>query len=92
MNFWEMLGLIAGCAMPLWNIPLIVRIWKRRSADDISLAWVAGVWVCVMAMLPSSLMSSDLVLKIFGIMNTIFFSGVFLVVLKFHPITQRNSR
>lgn len=77
------IGLVAAAAMPFWNIPLIVRIWKRKSSEDISLFWVCGVWICVIGMLPSAIVSEDQVLKIFGIVNAILFSGVFAVVLKF---------
>ena len=41
----EQIGLVASVAMPLWNIPLIVKIIKRKSAEDISMAWLWGVWV-----------------------------------------------
>lgn len=86
-DFWRILGAIAGAAMPMFNIPLMVRIWKRRSCDDISLSWLFGVWGCMLAMLPSSLASTDVVLKIFGICNVLFFSGVVFVVMFFrrHP-------
>jgi hypothetical protein len=71
--------------MLLFNIPLILRIVRRRSPEDISLLWVIGVWSCVMAMLPSSLQSPDPVLVVFGIINSLFFSAVFFTVLYFHP-------
>lgn len=84
----DALGLAAAAVMPFWNIPLILRIWKRKSSNDISLPWVIGVWVCAIAMLPSSISSADAVLKIFGTVNAALFSGVFAVVLKFHGKNQ----
>ena len=39
----ETLGVIAGIALPLFNIPLILKIIKRKSSQDISLTWVIGV-------------------------------------------------
>jgi hypothetical protein len=75
--------------MPFFNIPLILRIIRRRSSADISLVWVIGAWVCVMGMLPQSLKSADLVLKVFGIVNGVFFTGVFVSVLHFHPAVRR---
>lgn len=84
MKTIELIGLIGGVVMPFCNIPLILRIIKRKSSDDISLVWVTGVWICVIAMLPSAIVSKDLVLKLFGIVNSIFFSGVFIAVLKYH--------
>ncbi len=84
----KIIGSIAAVVLPFWNIPLIWRIAKRKSADDISLPWVVGVWVCVMAMLPSALMSSDPAFKLLGPINAFFFTCVFIVVLKYHPLTQ----
>ena len=77
------IGAAAGVAMPLFNIPLMVRIWRRRSAEDISLSWLFGVWSCMVVMLPSALVSPDIVLKVFGIANVLLFSGVVAVVMCF---------
>ena len=73
----------AAIIMPLWNIPLISRILKRKSSEDISLFWVIGVWICIVAMLPSAIVSSDSILKTFGIANSVLFSGVLFTVIKF---------
>ena len=86
------IGLISAILMPFFNIPLILRIIKRRSSTDISLIWVIGVWVCVMGVLPSSLFSEDMVLRAFGIVNAIFFTAVFLVVLWFHPSVRKKKK
>jgi hypothetical protein len=67
----------------MFNIPLMVRIWRRRSADDISLSWLFGVWGCMVVMLPSALTSSDVVLRVFGVANVVLFSGVVVVVMYF---------
>lgn len=82
-GFLRTLGLVAGAAMPLFNIPLMVRIWRRKSCADISLAWLFGVWGCIVLMFPSTLVSPDLVLKVFGVSNLILFSGVVVVVMYF---------
>lgn len=79
----QWLGMIGAVSMPIFNIPLIVRIWRRRSSEDISLTWVTGVWLCVLAMLPSSTFSPDPVLKAYGVINAIAFTCVFIVVMKF---------
>lgn len=84
MTIIQLLGLIGAVVMPFWNIPLVIKIVKRKSANDISLLWVSGVWVCVVLMLPSALVSLDPVLKIFGIINAISFTAVFFTVLKYH--------
>ena len=84
----QILGMFSGILMTFFNIPLILRIVKRRSSQDISLAWVIGVWACVVGMVPASLISSDLVLYTFGIVNVVFFSGVLIAVLYFHPAVR----
>lgn len=76
----QTMGLIAAIILPLWNIPLIVRIIKRRSSEDISLSWALGVWTCMVLMAPSGFMSDDIVWRIFNIMNLTLFSIVMLVV------------
>jgi len=87
----QTVGIISGIVMPFFNIPLILRIVRRRSSEDISLVWVVGAWICVMGMLPQSLQSPDLVLLAFGIVNGIFFTGVFISVLYFHPVIRNKS-
>lgn len=84
MRIIQTIGMLSGIIMPLFNIPLILRIVRRRSSGDISLVWVIGVSSCVIAMLPSSLQSPDPVLVVFGIINSLFFSAVFFTVLYFH--------
>ena len=83
MTFVEQMGLAASVSLPLWNIPLIIKIVKRRSSADISLSWVMGVWVCSLLMLPSGLLSKDIVLKTFSVVNILFFTGVMIVAVKY---------
>ena len=78
------LGMVAGVMMPLFNIPLIVRIVRRKTSKDISVPWVVGVWFCMLFMLPSSLISDDMVLKSFCISNVALFSIVAIVVWIYH--------
>ena len=70
------IGLIAAIVLPLWNVPLIVRMVKRKSSQDISLSWVFGVWFSLLAMLPSGLVSQDVVWKTFNITNFVLFTCV----------------
>ena len=79
----QILGIIAAIVLPLWNIPLILRIIQRKSSDDISLSWAIGVWVCLVLMAPSGFQSEDPVWKVFNIVNIIFFSAVLITVLIF---------
>jgi uncharacterized protein with PQ loop repeat len=85
----EVVGLVAAVVLPLWNIPLIVRIVRRRSAEDISLAWALGVWVCLLLMAPSGFRSADIVWRTFNIVNLALFSGVVVVTLKYNKSVKR---
>jgi uncharacterized protein with PQ loop repeat len=76
----QTVALIASIILPLWNIPLIIRIVQRKSSKDVSLAWAIGVWVCIILMFPAGVYSSDIVWKTYTIINTIFFSGVVVAV------------
>ena len=81
----------AAVTMPLWNIPLMIRIHRRKTSNDISLAWLFGVWGSILLMLPASLVSSDPVLKAFGVSNFFLFSLVVVVVVAYRrPPTEPN--
>ena len=79
----QTVGLIAAVAMPFWNIPLILRIRRRKSSNDISLPWALGVLSCMVLMLPSALASPDIIFKVFGLMNTILFTAVVVQVIRY---------
>ena len=75
------IALIAAIALPLFNIPLIVRIIRRRSSDDMSVSWALGVWICFLLMAPEAFRSPDIVWRAFSIMNIILFTCVLIAVL-----------
>ena len=79
----KIIGLIAAVILPFWNIPLIVRIEKRKSSKDISLFWAIGVWICLILMFPAALISNDIVFKVFSIVNIILFSIVAIQTLRY---------
>ncbi len=83
MNIIQQIGLVASIIMPLWNIPLIVRIIRRRSSTDISMSWVMGVWICALLMAPSGFTSKDIAWRCFNIVNLILFTGVVITVLRY---------
>lgn len=83
MNLAETIGLIASIVMPLWNIPLIIRIVKRRSSADISMGWVLGVWICAILMAPSGFTSPDIVWRSFNMVNLVLFTGVVIAVFRY---------
>jgi len=81
----EMLALVASVVMPLFNIPLIVRILQRKSSADLSLGWLWGVWTSMLLMLPWAFVTTDTVLRVFSIVNFVLFSGVAYAVMKYRP-------
>ncbi|MGH7198420.1 MAG: hypothetical protein ACREH5_06765 [Candidatus Omnitrophota bacterium] len=102
MDSWiEKIGMVAGVVLPLFNIPLIVRLIKRKSSKDFSVLWAVGVWICIILMTPQALRSSDLAFRAFGIVNVIFFSLVTFFILKYRlrppigaesPILQESEK
>ena len=84
MKFLMHLSMWAGALLPIFNIPLILRIIKRKSADDISLVWLFGVWICILLMTPAALTSPDIAFRAFGWTNVVFFTGVVVVTVKYH--------
>ena len=79
----ETIGMIAAIILPFWNIPLILRIQRRRSSNDISMLWAVGVFVCLLLMLPSGLISADRVFKVFTITNIVLFGAVVVQVIRY---------
>ena len=79
----DTIGLIVAIILPLWNIPLVVNIIKRKSSRDISLWWALGVWVCMLLMAPSGFTSQDVVWKTFSLVNLILFTVVVIVTVRF---------
>ena len=83
MDIVEKIGMTAAIVMPLFNIPLIVKIIKRKSSEDISLLWAIGVWSCILLMSPAGIKSNDLVFKAFNISNLLFFTLVVVFAVKY---------
>jgi len=79
----EKVALVAAVVLPLWNIPLIVKIVKRKSSADISIHWALGVWTCFLLMAPQAITSSDIVWRTFTIANLILFSLVVISVVAY---------
>lgn len=79
----DKIGFIAAVVLPFWNIPLIIKIIKRKSSRDISLSWALGVWICILFMFPSGVTSTDFTWKIFNIVNLVLFSCVVFTTLKY---------
>ncbi|MEI6438309.1 MAG: hypothetical protein WCO69_06140 [Candidatus Omnitrophota bacterium] len=87
----EALALVASVVMPLWNIPLIVQIIRRKSSDDLSLWWLWGVWTCMLLMVPWAFITTDRVLRVFSGINFVLFSGVAIAVMKYRKRPDGSS-
>ncbi len=84
MSDWvERIGVVSAVVMPLFNIPLILRLRQRKSSGDISISWALGVWVCILLMTPQAFRSHDPAFRSFGVVNLVFFSAVTFFVLKY---------
>ena len=77
----EKVALMAALVLPLWNVPLILKIVRRKSSKDVSLYWAVGMWVCLVLMAPAAFTSEDIVWRVFNIANLSLFSVVVVVVL-----------
>lgn len=76
MDFKQTLGFAASIILPFFNIPLMLRMYQRKSSEDLSLVWVFGIFFCLIAMIPVGLQSPDPIFKLFSVLNFAFFSGV----------------
>lgn len=77
------IGAWAGFFLPFFNIPLIMRMVKRKSSHDLSLTWVFGVWTCTLLMFPLAFLSDDLAMKLFSVTNFTLFSTVVFFTVKY---------
>lgn len=85
MDWIQWMGIVSSIALPLFNIPLIIKLIKKKNSGDLSLTWALGVWICIVLMTPQALVSKDFAFKAFGIMNIIFFTIVAFFVVKYRP-------
>ena len=77
------IGIWAAIILPLWDIPLIIRVIKRKSSQDISMAWAVGIWATAVLMTPSAIISGDVQAIGFNVMNLTMLTGVMIVVIKY---------
>ena len=77
------IGFWAAVALPLWDIPLILRIVQRKSSQDISMVWAVGLWASSVLMAPSAFVSGDKLAIGFNTMNVIMLTIVLIVVIKY---------
>ncbi len=84
LEITKIVGVAASVVLPLFNIHIILKIRKRGSSKDYSLTWAFGIMGCTLLMMPSVLLTPDIVFKVFGIINLVTFSTVVFYILKYH--------
>jgi uncharacterized protein with PQ loop repeat len=84
----DKIAFVAAIVLPLFNIPLIIRMVKRKSSEDISLWWVFGVWACILLMAPASFQSEDVVWRFFNYNNILMFTAVVFTTIKYRKSKQ----
>ena len=77
ISFW------AAVILPLWDIPLMARVIKRKSSQDISLGWILGLWLSSVLMAPSAFIAGDKAAIGFNAVNVIMLTAVLIVVFKY---------
>lgn len=84
MEHWiEKIGTVSAIALPFFNIPLILRLWQRKSSKEYSMTWTLGVWTCILLMTPQTMRSQDVAFRSFGLINAIFFTVVAFLIVKY---------
>jgi len=83
LSLSEKVAFIAAIVLPLFNIPLIIKIIHRKSSKDLSLCWVLGVWTCILLMAPAGFRSEDIVWRTFNYFNVVLFTLVAIVTLRY---------
>jgi uncharacterized protein with PQ loop repeat len=83
MHIWDNISFWAAVALPFWDIPLILRIIRRKSAADISLVWMWGIWATSVMMAPSAFMSGEKSAIGFNIVNVVMLTILLIVVIKY---------
>jgi uncharacterized protein with PQ loop repeat len=86
----DKIAFVAAIVLPLFNIPLILRIIRRRSSQDLSLCWVLGVWICLVLMAPSGFQSKDIVWRVFNYVNITLFTCVVITTLRYRKVTRHD--
>jgi hypothetical protein len=89
MRWIKIVGMASAVLMPFFDIPLMIRVIQRKSSEDISLIWVFGIEFCILGMFPSTWVSTDPILRAFGLVNAILFTAAFVAVVWFHPLFRK---
>ncbi|HQP10976.1 MAG TPA: hypothetical protein PKV41_06300 [Candidatus Omnitrophota bacterium] len=82
-DFWDKIAFVTAVVLPFFNIPLIIKMVRRKSSQDISLCWLFGVWTCIVLMAPSAFRSPDIVWRTFNFFNLVLFTMVVITTVRY---------
>ena len=77
---FEKIGFWAGVALPLFDIPLIIHVVKRKSSADISMIWIVGLWATSVMLLIGT---KEQMAMGFNIVNVLMLTILMAVVIKY---------
>jgi uncharacterized protein with PQ loop repeat len=81
---WDTIAFWAGVVLPLWDIPLILHIIRRKSSADISIVWMWGLWGTSVLMAPSAwIEQTNPAAVAFNIVNVTALTALLVVVMKY---------
>ncbi len=83
MNYVTILGLVAGTLTTSALLPQIIKIWKTKSAEDISLMMFGSLCLGVVLWLVYGILVKDLPLMIFNGIGLSFDIAVLILTLKY---------
>ena len=83
IEYLEMIGLIAGICSTFATLPQIIKIWKRRSAKDVSLSMFILSWMGTILWAIYGLFAHSLSLVIANIISFLLVSSIMVMKIKF---------
>lgn len=83
MDWIGIIGIVGSILMPLFNIPMIVRIIRRKSSQDFSLVGAAGLFSCMLLMLPQALRSEEISFKLLNFISVIVFGILIVSIIRY---------
>lgn len=82
MSFKE-LGYICSMIVPVFHIPLIMKLVRKKSSQEWSLLSVIGFWIATLGIQPWALMTDDRALTILNTLSLMFISVELVLVIKY---------
>ncbi len=81
--FIKDLGTASSMVVPLFHIPLILKLYKKKSSQEWSVISVCGFWISTLGIQPWAMMTSDKALTILNSLSLLFISVEVVLVLRY---------